>query len=102
MLEEKVELTDDSVWPFSTVASLITQEVDLPWRCLTHHSKHSTLPWRKKINWAWLDGVAGVMHLLGIIEAVVGLDGDRVGLVIRGERGGENSSAVVKNSLTDS
>ena len=36
----------------------------LPWHSFTTYSKHSTLPWSKKINWSRLKGITRVVNLL--------------------------------------
>lgn len=41
----KVKPTDDIVYTFATLSSLVGKEVDWAWQGLTVYPKHSTLPW---------------------------------------------------------
>ena len=71
------EKTNYSGGSFSCVTSCINDEVYLPWDSFTANAKDGHLPRCKEVDWAGLQQVAGVMHLLCKIKRVLHID--RVG-----------------------
>ena len=71
------EKTNYSVGSFSCVTSFINDEVYLPWDSFTANAKDGRLPRGKEVDWAGLQRVAGVIHLLCKVKRVMHID--RVG-----------------------
>ena len=71
------EKTNYSVGSFSCGTSFINDEVYLPWDSFTANAKDGRLPRCKEVDWAGLQRVAGVMHLLCKVKRVMHID--RVG-----------------------
>ena len=71
------EKTNYSGGSFSCVTSCINDEVYLPWDSFTANAKDGHLPRCKEVDWAGLQQVAGVMHLLCKVKRVLHID--RVG-----------------------
>ena len=69
VLKKVVEKTNYSVGSLSCVTSFINDEVYLPWDSFTANAK--------EVDWAGLQWVAGVMHLLCKVQRVMHID--RVG-----------------------
>ena len=65
------EKTNYSVGSFSCVTSFINDEVYLPWDSFTANAKDGRLPRCKEIDCAWLQLVAGVLHLLCKVKGVM-------------------------------
>ena len=70
-LEEVVETTDDIVGSFTTLSTLISEEIHLPRYSFAVDAKDSTLPWSKEVYRARLKRVRWEMDLLCIVEGVV-------------------------------
>ena len=71
------EKTNYSGGSFSCVTSCINDEVYLPWDSFTANAKDGHLPRCKEVDWAGLQQVAEVMHLLCKVKRVLHID--RVG-----------------------
>ena len=68
VLQEVMEHTHNGI---GRVCRLIYEIIYLPWNGLAADSKYAALPWGQEIDGAGLEGVRGVVHLLGHVERVV-------------------------------
>ena len=71
MVEKKVQHANNCVRPLACITGLINNEVHLPRDGFTAHPKDGGLPRCSKIDWARLEWVAGIMHLLRKIKRIV-------------------------------
>ena len=79
--EEEVEERNDCIRPLRHKVGLVDEEVDLFWYGFAAHTKQATLPWYKKVQRSRLHGVAGQVHLLSIVEAIVHYHASTTGFV---------------------
>ena len=71
---EVVETTVDIVGSFTTLSSLISEEIHLPRYRFAVDAEDSTLPWSKEVYRARLKWVRWKMDLLCIVERVVDIE----------------------------
>ena len=65
VVKEVIEHADNCIGTLPYVRSLVDDEVHLSGDCLTADPKQGSLPRSQEVDWARLEGVAWVVHLLG-------------------------------------
>ena len=71
IVEEVMKQADNSVGPFSDAVCLIDQIIYLPWYSLTADTKEVDFTLYQEVEWARLEGIIGITHVLCKIEGQV-------------------------------
>ena len=89
------------VGTLSCVTYLINEVIDLAWYCFATHSKYCTLSGSQKIDGAWLQGICGIVYLLGHVKRIMcnTLHGAWVAV---GKRGRGRKHIILLKNFTDS
>ena len=69
--EKVIQQADNCVCTLACVTCLINDKVHLSWYSLTANSKNGSLPRSEEINWARLERIARVVHLLSKIKGII-------------------------------
>jgi len=64
VFKKEMQIRNDSISTLADQMCLVSNEIDLPRKSLTAHTKDTALPWHQKVNWAlWQDSLLAVWAL---------------------------------------